>query len=119
MKTDQEIIDFIDSREVLTRNELGRFIYGYKKSNMEKVKRYWLYVIQKKDLVKLKEYACSKTTHKDITNPILERVKEVYATDPRFKDIGGKSAYKLFKKLYGIDCTLRTFQRYHAKVKNV
>lgn len=119
MKTDQEIIDFIDSREVLTRNELSKFIYGYKNTSLTKVKRFWLYAIETKDLAKLKQHAYDKETHKDRTDLILERVKSIYTTDSRFNNIGGKSAYKLFKKLYGIDCNMRTFQRYHAKVQNV
>lgn len=119
MKSDKEIVDFIDSKEALTKVELSRFIYGYKSTNTKKVNDYWLYVIKTKDLMKLKVHAYDKETHKDRLDPILERIQGIYRTDPRFNSIGGKSAYKLFKRLYGIDCVERTFQKYHKQVKNV
>lgn len=119
MKSDPEIKEWIDSKEALTKNELGKFIYGYKASTVSpKVEKYWLYVIETKDLMKLKKYAYDKEQHKDRLDPILERIAGIYRTDPRFNSIGGKSAYKLFKRLYGVDCKERTFQKYHKKVKN-
>ena len=117
LKTDQEIKEFIDSKEVLSKNDLGRFVYGHKASSNSVINRHWLYVIQTKDLIKLKKYAYDKEQHKDRLDPILERIAGIYRTDPRFNSIGGKSAYKLFKRLYGVDCTERTFQKYHKQVK--
>lgn len=117
IKTDPEIKQWIDSREVVTKSELSQFIYGYNSTNTQKVNRYWLYVLDTKDLAKLKKYAYDKETHNDRLNPILERIAGIYRTDPRFNSLGGKASYKLFNRLYGVDCNERTFQKYHKKVK--
>jgi len=120
MPTDTEIKQYIDSREALSKNDLSKFIYGYPRATTTTlVNKYWLYVIETKDLMKLKKYAYDKEQHKDRLDPILERIAGIYRTDPRFNSLGGKASYKLFKRLYGVDCAERTFQNYHKKVKNV
>ena len=119
MPTDTEIKQYIDSRDVLTQKELSKFIFGYWSSGSKRLKEYWLYVIETKDLMKLKKYAYDKEQHKDRLDPILERIAGIYRTDPRFNSLGGKASYKLFKRLYGVDCAERTFQNYHKKVKSL
>jgi len=120
LRTDKEIKDFIDSKEALTQKELSMFIYGYNsKTNSNKTLRYWDYVLATKDLVKLKQHKISREHHTDILDPIIERIQGIYRTDCRFNSLGHKSAFKLFKKIYGIDCCESTFRKYHKKVKNV
>lgn len=120
MKTDEEIKDFIDSREVLTRIELVEFIYGQKnkrhKTAFPKVQKYWLYVLQTKDMVKLRKYAEEKIRignhRKD-----AERIRTIIAEDERF-NCGSKKASKLMNDIYNIRIS-RSIVNNYLKEKNV
>lgn len=74
MRTDEEIKKFIDEREVLTRTELSKFIYGYKQLGNSRSLKWWLYVLETKDLTKLKEFAKDKI--KAGTNSYLINIKQ-------------------------------------------
>lgn len=63
MKTDGEIKEWIDSRDVLTLNELSFFIYGSSQGCSPRAKPLfngWLYALEKKDLAKMNLYRENK-----------------------------------------------------------
>lgn len=113
MKTDQEIKDFIDSREVLTRREITEFIYGQKNkrdTTHTKVQKYWLYVLQTKDMVKLREYAEEKIRTGNQRDD-AERIRTIIAEDERF-NCGSRKASKLMNDIYNIHISRNIVNNY-------
>lgn len=107
MKSELEIKEFIDSREVLSKNELGRFIYGYKNSH-ELTLKWWLYVLHNKNLVKLKKYQKEKETH----NSQKERILGLISKDKRLRECGTRKMIKILNEIYNIKTNRRSIQHW-------
>jgi hypothetical protein len=118
-KTDEEIKKFIDNNEVLTVNELEKFIYNNKRGAMVTINRWWGYVLETKDWVKLREYREKKILDciKNNTKLAYEKFVEIYNSDIRFKGKGFKSSQKILNEVYGYDVGRSTVQRLYTKMK--
>jgi len=111
LKTDTEIKDWIDEREVLTQSELSMFIYGYKKASCH---RHWDYVLETKNIKSLKEYKnyvyanrpLMTHRHKEIICDILKVNSGV------IKKWGARRIVKWFKEIYNIDVGRTTIKKY-------
>lgn len=113
MKTDQEIKDFIDNREVLTRGEIAEFIYGRKNkhsTSSPRINKYWLYVLQTKNMLKLREYAERKIRIGNHRGD-AERIRTIIAEDERF-NCGSRKAFKLMKDIYNIHISRNIVRNY-------
>lgn len=118
MKSDDEIQEWIDRRDVTTQRELMTFIYGYYSGKRHKLFcKWWLYVIETKDLVKLNEYRESRI-NVAFNVKLFERIKEIYNKDPRIKEVGVKSGTKLLNSLYGITIPKSTYRTYLKRIKH-
>ena len=112
MKSNEEIISFIDSKEAITERELKLFMYGYcsgrKKATFHK---YWNYVLNTKDWKKLKEYA----KYKEYDNGKFDKRNkyfELQKSDVRLQTLGSKEQSKLLKRIYNLDYNRQTIRRY-------
>lgn len=110
MKSEAEIKDYIDSRKVLSKIELSKFIYGYKNAHY-KTEKWWLYVLHTKNLVKLykekQKRIYTSCIHKD-----KERILELLRTDERLKNAGDRNRVKYLKQFYNIEISRPTLQRW-------
>ena len=116
MKSDGEIKQWIDSKAVLTYNELSRFIYGYKGGTPNIVNKYWGYVLQTKKWDKIKEYQTSKINNGQLNVNRFEKIKEIMKTDKRIREAGCKTGSKLLKTLYDITIAPYQFNQYKRKI---
>ena len=117
LRSEAEIKEFIDSRKVLSKIELSRFIYGYKNAN-KKTERWWLYVLQTKNLEKLykekQKRINTSSLHKD-----KERILVLFETDERLKNAGARNRVKYLKQFYNISVersTLQKWSKQNAKI---
>ncbi len=116
LKTDDEIKQFIDAHEVITRNELSRFIYGYKDStNRRRLQRWWEYVLKTKDWLKLQSHAEAKINHTYITRERYNQFKKIYLEDPRL--VGKRTSKTILKEVYGVDLSISAISRYLKKIR--
>lgn len=115
MKSEAEIKRYIDSRKVLTKNELGRFIYGYK-NNTVLTEKWWIYVLQTKDLKELYnekqrriKYENKKhnKSHKD-----KQRILELLKKDIRLKNAGTRKQTEYLLRFYNIKVSRRTLMKW-------
>lgn len=129
MKTDKEIKEFIDSREVLTQNELSHFMYGhscpvitYAKNGKEyqnKIMGWWGYVLKTKDWGKLRKYKKSHTIgfgryshfHKD--KKIIEKIVKKYFGNKR---LTLSDVRELLKEKYNIAVSAHTLDNYRIRM---
>jgi len=123
-KTEAEIKEFIDSREVLMKSELIRFIYpnyDYKKAGgyYTKLKflRWWDYVLQTKDWAKLKEHRNYREKNANKKGERFNRVREIYKTDNRLQEFGKRRIRNLLIKVYDLDIPLASLARYLKELK--
>jgi hypothetical protein len=122
-KTDKEIIDWIDSKEVLTQNELMRFMYnsthnGGGMPGSGRWRKFWQYVLETKDWVKLREYRDAKMKVDWYSNNHnYQLFKKAYGNDPRFKGIGKRKAKRLFEDIYKIKLSISTIGRYIKQIR--
>jgi len=120
MKTDNEIKEWIDSREVVTQTELIKFMYGYYTGvRKQKFTEWWAYIIETKDLVKLRQYSTDKQLRGNRNMELFNKVKSVYTEDPRLQQSGCKSGIKLLKTIYGIEVALTTYKAYLKQIKTL
>jgi len=118
MKSDDEIKEWIDSREVVTQTELWKFIYGYSKGDYTPIfTKWWLYVIEYKDLSKLKNYANQKIKDGRFNHELFNKVKSVYDSDARLRDLGYRLGARLLKNVYGIEIAKTTYHSYKRKIE--
>ena len=125
MKSDEEIKEFIDNKEALTATELTKFIYpDWNKNSIKKgmsqkyrVAKWWEYVLNTKNWEKLREYKEQKITNGNKNIERFNRFREIYLTDPRFREIGRRRASKLIKRIYGFDIPVSTMERYLKAIK--
>lgn len=113
MKSEAEIKRYIDSRKVLTKNELGRFIYGYK-NNTVLTEKWWIYVLQTKDLKELYnekqrriKYKNHNKSHKD-----KQRILELLKKDIRLKNAGTRKQTEYLLRFYNIKVSRRTLMKW-------
>lgn len=117
MKSEKEIKEFIDSKEVITQRELNKFIYGYTGGDRNsKFRHWWDYVLKTKDWKKLKEYRDKKIT--SLNNGKFETFKKLYDKDERLRMYGTKRQKKLLLNIYGLDYGRTTLAAYNKKLKN-
>lgn len=119
MKTDEEIKQWIDEREVLTKIELSKFIYGVNGRNYvtkNKTNRWWNYALKTKQWDKLREHRDYKMNNPR-TDLRYKQVHDLMQKDIRFKDVGKRRAQSLIKSIYKLDIPLATVGRYLRKIR--
>lgn len=108
-KTDEEIREFIDSREALTQQELAAFMWRLKRiKNSPKFVKHWNYVLETKDWERLKSYREEKITCNRTKEHYLEFL-DIVRKDSRCR--GKRTTHKICK-LHGLNLSLSTIQRY-------
>lgn len=119
MKSEQEIKDWIDSREVLTRRDLARFMYESKlrpgTKSRPKFYRMWDYVLETKDWNKLKEYLTSKHSEggkKNRDQDKFNAYKKAYNSDIRIRTYGKRLSQKILKLHHNLELGTSTINRY-------
>jgi len=125
LKTDTEIKDWIDEREVLTQNELSRFMWGYVgsysltkngKVHQTKLGAWWDYVLNSKNLEKLKQYKQNKIyANKQNFHKQKDKICEILKTDERFV-CPAEKAIPLFKKIYKINVSEHAINKYKKEI---
>lgn len=113
MKNDDTIKKFIDNKEVLTKSELSLFIYNYVKTTAAKVRIWWIYVEDTKDLKKMREYQKQKSTKNGINK--LKKFKEIYAKDKRIQEYGLRKTLQLLKNIYNYKISISTLSKYKSQ----
>ena len=127
MKTDAEIKEFIDGREVLTQTDLTRFIYpiwnenSIKKGMSQKyrVKGWWQYVLETKEWQKLRENKEYKQRTNNLKVERFNKFRKIYQSDQRMQEFGKRRIRNLLIKVYDLDIPLATLGRYIKDLKNV
>lgn len=121
MKTDKEIRDFIDSKEVLTQRELNEFIYGYWKTVIPgtTIYKYWQYVLQTKDWKKLRNYRENKINFTNFKMENFNKYKEIYEKDSRIRERGSRYAQRILEQVYKFHLARNIIISYKRKIENV
>ena len=123
-KSDFEIKEFIDNREVLTQSDLIRFMYN-KTGRItngtpflkNRVKRWWDYVLGTKDWVKLKEYREHIINTGNKKGERIDKVRKIYQTDKRLQEFGKRRIRNLLIEVYDLDIPLPSLARYIKELK--
>ena len=116
--SDKDVKDFIDSRKVLTKVELFKFIYPKSKLNWHggcRLERWWDYVLKTKKWKELREYRDNKISIGS-SRGIYEPFMNIYNSDPRAKGAGKRTMLKLCH-LHGLNISLSTIQRYLREIR--
>jgi len=123
MKTDAEIKEFIDGREVLTQTELGMFIYPDSQRKISgssgRTKRWWAYVLKVKNWKKLREHKEYKQRTNNLKVERFNKFRKIYQSDQRMQEFGKRRIRNLLIKVYDLDIPLATLGRYIKDLKNV
>ena len=124
MKSDEEIKEFIDNKEALTQSDLIRFMYnktGYITNGTpflkNRVRKWWDYVLETKDWVKLKEYRENINNNANKKVERLEQVRKIYQADKRLQEFGKRRIRNLLKEVYDLDIPLPSLARYIKELK--
>ena len=115
MRTDEEIKEWIDSREALTKNELYEFKRGHKRYGGRDnvwLKKWWDYVLKTKDWEKLREYREHKIENWNVNTDKYKRFHEIIEEDKRLLVFGSRYLKKWLKKHYNLELARSTIQRY-------
>jgi len=119
MKSDQEVIDFIDSKEALTRSEISMFLYGTKQeTGQSRIQKFWAYVLKTKDPVKLREYVTQKIVNGNRRKD-ADKIRKIIKTDIRFHGCGAYMASKLMQSVYKIRISISCISPYLKEYHNV
>jgi hypothetical protein len=118
-KSDLEIKEFIDSREVLTKCELVKFVYGenrYDKLKVKFINNAWNYALQTKNWQKMKEYQKTKIKygHKSTHIPELLKLSKI---DKRLLEFGKRKLVKFLNEHYGIIISLSAAGRFLQQIR--
>ena len=118
MKTDEEIKEFIDNRDVLTKSDIARFMYGNKEST-SRVNRWWDYVLETKDWGKLKKLREDKIYNNcgQLNKERYIEFKKIYKKDKRLHTMGKISIQRLLNNGYDFHIPLSTIQRYLCYIR--
>jgi hypothetical protein len=118
-KSDLEIKEFIDSREVLTKYELSMFIFGVKDCNNlddKKVLEFWHYTLETKNWKTLKDYQKSKI-HIGRPPLALTKLYELLKTDKRLAGYGKRKLAKYVNDMYGFKVSPSTTQKFLQQIR--
>lgn len=119
-RTDKEIKEWIDSKDVLTRRELTMFMQPGRKTrgNETNVRfcKWWDYVLKTKDWNKLKEYAADKVKS-NLNKERFEEFVKLYKSDIRIREYGKVRGSKYLKKKYNLELHPTTLKRYKEYVQ--
>jgi hypothetical protein len=118
-KSDLEIKEFIDSREVLTKRELTEFIYGELKDyrlNSKFINNAWDYALQTKNWQKMKEYQKTRIKYGNKLTHIPELL-ELSKTDKRLLEFGKRKLVKFLNEHYGIIISLAAAGRFLQQIR--
>lgn len=113
MKSDAEIKEWIDSKDALSKLELGRFLYGYKNAN-NVTNKWWFYVLQTKKLTKLYQYKIDKINKAGIRND-KEYIQKLLENDIRLKQAGTRNQVAYLKKFYNINISRATLMKWRKE----
>lgn len=118
-RSDAEIKEFIDSREVLTKCELVKFVYGenrYEKLKVKFINNAWNYALQTKNWQKMKEYQEFKIKfgNKSVYFP---KLLDLSKTDKRLFEFGKRKLVKFLNEHYGMIISLATAQRFLQQIR--
>lgn len=119
MRTEDEVKKFIDDREALTVTELSYFIYKNRKGANKRIRRWWGYVLDTKNWVKLREYKEKKMAGCDNGKRLMtvDEFSEIYKKDPRFQGKGYRAIFSLLKKAYNFPGSCSTVHRLYNNMK--
>ncbi len=99
MKSEEEIKDFIDSKEALTFTELQKFIRGYNSGKIMRLEnKMWDYVLATKDCKILRNYKIKRLTNNAELS--FDEFNQIYNKDERFRKYGRKRIKKLLEEQY-------------------
>lgn len=116
MKSEQEIKDFIDSKEALTFNELQRFVKGGITGTSSKLeRRMWGYVLATKDCKTLREYKLKGRTHNIELS--FDEFNKIYNKDERFQKYGRCRIRKLLIEQYKKTVSSTTITIYLQRIR--
>lgn len=113
MPSEAEIKEFIDSREVLSKIELSKFIYGTKQTTTDRTNKWWIYTLQTKDLEKLYNEKQKRITHPD---PNKEKILNLIATDERLRNSGTRNQVKYLRQFYDIKINRNTLMKWRKEI---
>ena len=120
MKTDTEIKEFIDSREVLSKNDLCEFVYGIRRgyTSHERIYKWWEYVLRTKEWSKLRCYKEHKINNGNFGVENFNKYKEIYDKDLRIREAGSRKAQKILENVYSFHLARNIIINYKRKVQN-
>lgn len=126
MKTDQEIKEFIDGREVLIRRDLVKFMYRKYNGGCLHSKRlikFWNYVLKTKSWEDLRKYQDKRNrSGGNKKGDKYKRIKfdkycEIYKKDKRLEEFGLNRATKLLENIYGLKLSPIAVYHYKKEIK--
>jgi hypothetical protein len=115
MKCDNEIKQWIDEREVLTKNELSRYMFNCRTHGNQRLRSWWNYVLETKDWAKLKEY--NELKNRKGQPERFKKFVEIYNNDSRFAKLGKRYTMRLLLELYDFKLSLATAGRYLREIR--
>lgn len=117
MKSDNEIKEWIDSREVMTMRELAAFLYGKgnRSTGNPRFLLWWGYVLQTKNLTDLKLHRERKIITQGgwgmVSPERVQRAREIILSDPRLLASGYKRGLRILENVYGIKMSITTYKK--------
>ena len=116
--SENEIKQWIDGKDTVTQTELMKFMRGYYTGKRYgRFSKWWLYVIETKNLTKLREYAVQKQQQGRFNIKLFNEIKKAYIKDTRIQEAGVKMGTKLLNSLYGINVAITTYRSYLKRIK--
>lgn len=127
MKTDQEIKDWIDEREVFCKKELIIFMFNKNNGGRLHNKRFigfWDYVLETKDWGKLKKYIRHKNFGSNgakkgdkYYRKKFKKFEEVYKSDKRLAEMGCVRTSNFLNAFYNLELNPATIIKYKKELQ--
>jgi len=118
--TDEEIKNFIDSREVLTIQELCKVIFPNHKAKGGKYKgsmiRWWEYVLRTKDWKLLREYQEKKINEGNFNHKNFNKYKDIHEKDTRVRESGTRRTQAILREVYDLKLARSVISSYKRKL---
>ena len=118
--TDEEIKNFIDSRDVLTVQELYRFVFPDQKTKYGKIEgklvRWWEYVLKTKDWKLLREYREKKINEGNFNHKNFNKYKDIHEKDTRVRESGTRRTQAILREVYDLKLARSVISSYKRKL---
>lgn len=119
MKSESEIKEFIDSREVLTKYELVQFIYGERNRGELKAnitRKFWEYTLATKDWKSLKKYQQLRIRIGGRPD-FISKLTKISKSDKRLLEFGRYKLTQLLKDQYNITISRATAGKFIKQIR--